>query len=311
MYNFRSTLLPLPYMAPMVAIYWAACPQDMARPSRCWSPACSCHLVFAFNSIWIWLHKAPPVKTETLMDESTSITKLYPRFHNCYSGPIDFYCWRSQARVQQTWHQGCSGKSGYFCQKQHDSPSCCRAASITKYSLQSQPAEFLAEMQKQPQLVICSVEFLASREVHSYKLYQFHPAQCRNMVTGERYSSRLCPLLTWDSTHHLHRWMPGLKDIQIREPRMWKPLGFVPYCILNTIYQVLDEDYGWCGFRDAYNNSTWRWLAAAFNPRFLTWNAKFSHCKSQVQFLKAHHKNSTFSLQVLVVQCIYEWRIFG
>ena len=40
MYNFRSTLLPLPYMAPMVAIYWAACPQDMARPSRCWSPAC-------------------------------------------------------------------------------------------------------------------------------------------------------------------------------------------------------------------------------------------------------------------------------
>ena len=137
MYNFRSTLLPLPYMAPMVAIYWAACPQDMARPSRCWSPACSCHLVFAFNSIWIWLHKAHPVKTETLMDESTSITKLYPRFHNCYGCPIDFYCWRSQARVQQTWHQGCSGKSGYFCQKQHDTPSCCRAASITKFSLPS------------------------------------------------------------------------------------------------------------------------------------------------------------------------------
>ena len=111
--------------------------------------------------------------------------------------------------------------------------------SITKYSLQFQPAEFLAEMQKQPQLVICSVEFLASREVHSYKLYQFHPAQCRNMVTGERYSSRLCPLLTWDSTHHLHRWMPGLKDIQIREPRMWKPLGFVPYCILKKVLSGL------------------------------------------------------------------------
>lgn len=33
--------------------------------------------------------------------------------------------------------------------------------------LQFEPGEFMAELENQPQLVICSVEFLASREVHS------------------------------------------------------------------------------------------------------------------------------------------------
>ena len=44
----------------------------------------------------------------------------------------------------------------------------------------------------------------------------------------------------------------------------------------------MDEDYGWCGFRDAYNSSTWRWLYAAFNPRFF-------HCEQPVYSLPGKH----------------------
>ncbi len=35
-----------------------------------------------------------------------------------------------------------------------------------------------------------------------------------HMIAGERYPPWLQPFLTWDPTHHLHRWMPGLKYIQ-------------------------------------------------------------------------------------------------
>ena len=50
----------------------------------------------------------------------------------------------------------------YFCRKPYGSPSRWHY----HYFLQFEPGEFMAELQKQPQLVICSVEFLASREVH-------------------------------------------------------------------------------------------------------------------------------------------------
>ena len=50
----------------------------------------------------------------------------------------------------------------YFCRKPYSSPSRWHY----HYFLQFEPGEFMAELQKQPQLVICSVEFLASREVH-------------------------------------------------------------------------------------------------------------------------------------------------
>merc|ERR1719500_2546261 len=86
----------------------------------------------------------------------------------------------------------------------------------------------MAELQKQPQLVICSVEFLASREVKDILL-----------------------------------------DCNLSSPET-RPIICIDEC------QVLDEDYGWCGFREAYNSSTWRWLAAAFNPRFLLCSASMS-----------------------------------
>ena len=32
--------------------------------------------------------------------------------------------------------------------------------------------------------------------------------------------------------------------------------------------KVLDELFGWTGFRESYGNSTWRWLVAALSPKY-------------------------------------------
>ena len=33
--------------------------------------------------------------------------------------------------------------------------------------------------------------------------------------------------------------------------------------------KVLDELFGWTGFRESYGNSTWRWLVAALGPKYV------------------------------------------
>ena len=45
-------------------------------------------------------------------------------------------------------------------------------------------------------------------------------------------------------------------------PHGYKPVVAIDEC------QVLDEVFGWGGFRSSYGNETWTWLTAALDPKW-------------------------------------------
>ena len=49
-------------------------------------------------------------------------------------------------------------------------------------------------------------------------------------------------------------------------PLGWKPVVAIDEC------QVLDEVFGWGGFRSSYGNATWTWLIAALDPKWANVN---------------------------------------
>ena len=53
-------------------------------------------------------------------------------------------------------------------------------------------------------------------------------------------------------------------------PLGWKPVVAIDEC------QVLDEVFGWGGFRSSYGNATWTWLIAALDPK---WANVMGKCK--------------------------------
>ena len=71
------------------------------------------------------------------------------------------------------------------------------------------------------------MEFELPENITTQKCSNFIHIRTRNLfsnlLTGEGYSPRLSPLFTWDSTHHLHWRMPGLKYIHQWEPWFSKP----------------------------------------------------------------------------------------
>ena len=53
--------------------------------------------------------------------------------------------------------------------------------------------------------------------------------------------------------------MPQVRDVLMNcqlTPHGWKPVVAIDEC------QVLDEVFGWGGFRSSYGNETWAWLIA-------------------------------------------------
>ena len=164
MLDFRRTWWPLPYVALMTTTYWAVFLPVTVKRYRCWSPVCSCHRVKLSLEYSIqgkaheMISNCTPGSTTVLVVPLTSIAE-----------EVHQECQRLGIRavvgsqVTSKWNSNFS----------LDPVLQCYSVKLNLNSslLQLDPEEFKTVMQGQPQLVICSVEFLASREVCSYDSY--------------------------------------------------------------------------------------------------------------------------------------------
>ena len=67
----------------------------------------------------------------------------------------------------------------------------------------------------------------------------------------------------------MHRRVPGELGFTDYFPPLKKNKMSLQRCDDDVQLKVLDELFGWTGFRESYGNSTWRWLVAALGPKYV------------------------------------------
>ena len=75
--------------------------------------------------------------------------------------------------------------------------------------------------------------------------------------------------------------------------------------------QVLDDVFGWVGFRESYGCNTWNWLVAAFRPRFVVGTVLDLEGDEFYWRRKSHLHNQFLHLQDFDVLCVSERGIIG